>query len=301
MGDELSVSVVVPVWNGALTTGDTLTALLNQASTPRDIEIIVVDNGSTDCTTEIVARYDVTLLTERKRGASAARNRGLEHARGNIVVFLDADTLPTRRWLAELIAPFADSNAMLAGGRILDYPPRTPPERFMAQMGTFKLEYTFFRQDFPYLSSCNLAVRRTAALAISGWDETLSTAEDLDFCLRLVRRFSCPLLRQPNAIVLNRHRSTDESLRRQAWGYGVGLGKAHRRYPEIIRLNFARWSYLGLTLGVRWSQAMFLSLGQRLGLTSAGRAEFARYHWFWSRWYWRGFFSALRDKEQPAV
>lgn len=298
MSDKLSVSVVIPVLNGAETIGDTLTAILNQRHAPCNAEVIVVDNGSTDGTPEIARRFPVVLTHESVRGASAARNRGIRQAHGEVVAFLDADTLPSRRWLAELVAPFVDSHVMLVGGQMMDYLPRTPPERFMASMGTFKLEYTLFRQSFPYISSGTLAVRRAAALEIGGWDETLATAEDLDFCVRMVRRFSCSMLRQPHAILFNRHRSTDESLRRQAWGYGQGLAQVQRRYPDVIRLNVVRFVYVGWILSVRWMESMTLGAGCRLGVTSDARAEFARYHWFWSRWFWTGFLNARQASEQ---
>lgn len=292
MHPEAGVSVIIPVLNGADTIGDTLTSLVNQVGAPHDTEIIVVDNGSTDGTPEVIRRFNVMCLTECKRGPSAARNRGLKHARGEVVACLDADTLPTRRWLKEITAPFADSQVLLVGGEIVDYVPGTASERFMSQVGTFKLEYTMFREGFPHVSSCNMAVRRSAALAINGWDETFLTAEDFDFTLRLVRRFMCPVIRQPSAVLMNRHRRTAEALGRQARSYGEGLRQIHRRYPEIGRLNFARWLYLTGTLSVRFVKAVIFPLEARFGLTAPARAEFAQYHWLWSRSFWQGYLGA---------
>lgn len=301
MSLEFSLSIVIPVLNGAEVIGDTLTALDNQMDTPHETEIIVVDNGSTDGTLDILRRFDVTVLQESKRGPSAARNRGLAQARGEIVVFLDADTLPTRRWLKELIAPFAKREVTLVGGELRDYISETAPERFMAQMGTFKFEYALFRQGFPHVSSSNIAVRRGAALAVHGWDEEFLTAEDFDFTLRLVRQLGAQIVRQPNAIILHRHRRTGDGLRRQAWSYGEGLGRIHLRYPEIGRLDFTRRLSLDWTLGVRFAKARLLPFESRFGLTSAASAEFAQYHWDWSRYFWRGYFSMLHYKEWRAL
>lgn len=297
MRPESTVSVVVPVLNGADTIGDTLTALVNQAGAPPDAEIIVVDNGSTDGTPEVIRRFHVTCLSERKRGPSAARNRGLYHARGEVVAFLDADTVPTRRWLHELIAPFADAQVMLAAGPLQDYLPQTPAERFMSQLGVYQFEYSIFRAGLPHVCSCNMAVRRAAALAIQGWDESYLTAEDFDFTLRLVRHFGCPIVRAPGAVVMNRHRRTPEALRRQAWGYGEGMGKIHLGYPEIGRLNLTRRLRLLWTLSVRYAKAALTRLAARLRWTTPERAEFFSYHWAWSWWFWRGYFSMLHSKE----
>jgi hypothetical protein len=90
-------------------------------------------------------------------------------------------------------------------------------------------------------------------------------------------------------------------LRRQAWTYGEGLGKIHLRYPEIGHLDLARRFELAWVCGVRASKAIVLSLAARLGLTTPTLAEFARYHWFWSRWFWRGYFSMLDHKEWRAL
>ena len=106
---EITASVVVPVLNGEDTIGDLLIALTHQRGVSGNVEFIIVDNGSTDNTKEIVGAYEVMLLHEPKPGPSAARNRGLYHASGEIVAYLDADTIPTRRWLAENYRPVFNS------------------------------------------------------------------------------------------------------------------------------------------------------------------------------------------------
>ncbi|HZQ09392.1 MAG TPA: glycosyltransferase [Anaerolineae bacterium] len=292
MSPEPTVSVVIPVLNGANTIGDTLTSLANQLGAPPNTEIIVVDNGSHDDTQDIVKRFEVTLLTESTRGPSAARNRGLYAARGEIVAFLDADVLPTRYWLQELIAPFAASNVTLVGGALRDYIAETAPERFMAQFGTYQFEYDIFLKGVPHISSSNMAVRREAALAIDGWDEAFITAEDFDFTIRLVRQLNACIERVPNAVALHRHRRTDEALRHQAWRYGEGLARLHLRYPEFGELDSRRRA-LNWTLRVRSAKARLLPLAARLGWTTPERAEFAQYHWMWSESFWRGYFSML--------
>jgi glycosyltransferase involved in cell wall biosynthesis len=99
-----SVSVVVPVYNGASTIGACLEALLAQTYDPALTEIIVVDNNSTDGTPDLVARYPVALLHERDIQTSyAARNRGVAHAGREIVAMTDADCVPEPDWLAQLI------------------------------------------------------------------------------------------------------------------------------------------------------------------------------------------------------
>ncbi len=296
MPADLAVSVVVPVLNGAETIGDLLTSLTHQAGAPRDTEIIVVDNGSTDATTDVVERFPVTLLRQPKPGPSAARNLGLGRARGEVVVFVDADTLPTHRWLAEMTAPFANASPVVVGGHAVSDRAATPAQRFMAQLGTRRLEHDFFRSRVPYVAAESMAVQRAALIDVGGWDEDLRTAEDLDVCVRLVRRSACRIVRQPHAVLFSRRRDTFEALFRQAWDYGQGLAQAHLRYPEVIPLNASRRLMLARTLAVRRSKAWLLPRGQRLGVIPAERAEFARRHWEWSASFWGGFRSMLRHR-----
>ncbi len=288
-----SVSVVVPVLNGAATIGDLLRALHAQTSEPPAEEIIVVDNGSTDGTRDIVRRHQVTLLEEPVRGPSAARNRGLRHARGEVIAHCDADTVPTRRWLAELVAPFRDPAVTLAAGQTLSFPPRTPAERYLGRFQLYDAEKNIARAVLPFVASMNLAVRRGAALA-TGWDEAMPTSEDVDFCTRLLRRFPGPIAYAPGAILFHRNRNTDDGLRRQAWTYGEGVADTYTRYPDVVPWGASQYAHLARNLLVRVLRPAWLRAGRAVGLTTADDVEYAHYHRMWTCWFWRGFFSFRR-------
>lgn len=288
------VSIVIPVLNGAATIGDTLCSLFAQASKTPDFEIVVVDNGSGDDTREIVRRFDVTLLEEAVRGPAAARNRGLQHARGEIVAHCDADTVVTRRWLAELIAPLADPSVALVAGQSLGYRPETGAERYAAASGIWDAERATTRDPFPFVASLNMAVRRADALAAGGWDQTLMTAEDVEFSHRVLRRTRGTIAYAPKAILFHKNRTSDDDLRRQAHSYGGGSAELYLRHPETLpwtpRLSVA----LAGRLALRVAAPPALALGARLHLASRERAEFARYHRDWNVAYWRGFFDTYR-------
>lgn len=289
MTDSTSVSIIVPVLNGSATIHDMLTALFNQAGAPRNKEVIVVDNGSSDGTRDIVRRFDVTLLEEPKRGVSAARNRGLIYARGEICIYIDADTLPTRYWLREFVAPFLDPEVILVGGKIVSFKPETAAERYIEISGLYAPENSVTNPDLPFVCSGNLAVRRKAALVIGGWDEDLVRAEDVDFSYRIIQKFSTRIRYQPGALIFHRNRNTDEGLKKQAWGYGYGAAVMYKRYPEKLEWGMAQSIRLASLLVHRTMMPEVLKIGHRFGKVSGEDLEFARYHRMWTWSFWRGF------------
>jgi glycosyltransferase involved in cell wall biosynthesis len=284
------VSVVVPVLNGAATIESMLHALVAQADASIDAELIVVDNGSTDDTAAIVARFPrVTLLHESRRGPAAARNCGLRAARGEIIVHLDADTLPTRRWLAGIIAPFADPAVTIAVGRTLCFCPSTPAERYIAAAGLYESERMISRPPFVFAASLNMAVCRAAALAVGGWCEELMTAEDVDFSQRVLALYPGPIAYAPDAVLFHRVRSTAAQLRRLASSYGRGVAQMYLRYPDKARWDIGKTAIVARRLFTRTLTPPLFAVGHALRLVDAARLEFATYHRLWSYHFSLGF------------
>lgn len=102
----MSVSIIIPTFNGASRIGNCLDALLKQTHNC-DTEILVVNDGYTDETADVVARYPrVRLINQANAGPAAARNHGAKEAKGTIILFTDDDCVPTPDWLRSMIAPF---------------------------------------------------------------------------------------------------------------------------------------------------------------------------------------------------
>ncbi len=291
-------SVIIPVFDGAPWIRDLLTALLHQHGAGAN-EIIVVDNGSSDGTPELVSRYPVRLLVAaQRRGPSAARNVGMQAAQGEWLAFLDADTLPSQRWLAALVRPLADPAVNCTGGKTVSYLPTSPAERFMAHLPLHAFEFKTGRRLFPFFASRNFACRRSQALAIGGWAEEMSTAEDIDFCVRLRRRFPGKEPFVEDAVLFHRDRADDAALRRQAWSYGQGLAHIYRRYPEVASWSIQNSVELTLLQAWRTVRPALLQAAHNVGHAGAEEVTYARYHRLWSDAYWQGFRSMLRTGEQ---
>jgi glycosyltransferase involved in cell wall biosynthesis len=290
MNTAPAASVVIPALNAEATLGDLLLALKSQGGSPGPFEIIVVDNGSRDRTAEIARDHQVSVLHQPVRGPSAARNMGLRHARGEIVLCTDSDCVPTRRWLMSLRSTFADGRGVLATGPILGWQPITAAERYASSHKGFTRERCAEHPVHPFAHGMNVAVRRQAALEIGGWDETMSSGEDVDFAIRLRKRFGSSVHFVEPAVLFHKHRATDEALWRQARWHGAGYALVHQRHPDLLHWNPWRSRRVRGLIRVLHAGAPFIRVARALRLISAQREEFERYHRDWMREFWAGFF-----------
>jgi glycosyltransferase involved in cell wall biosynthesis len=125
MNDTLSISVIIPTRNYGSFIGDAIESILVQDYPQESIEIIVVDDGSTDNTREVIQKYAgaVTYLYGERKGVAAARNMGVAHAKGEIITFLDADDiwLPMRtKRVSEAFAQHADAGIVFHNFDVID-------------------------------------------------------------------------------------------------------------------------------------------------------------------------------------
>ncbi|WP_284010719.1 glycosyltransferase family 2 protein [Haloarcula pelagica] len=199
--DRPRVSVVVPTYNRADTVGRAVESALAQTVT--DIEVVVVDDGSTDDTAAVVTGIDDErvryLAHERNRGRSAARNTGIEAARGEYVAFLDSDDrwLPGKldRQLAELsrrppewIGVYCEflTPKPSALGRLVDWLSREVFATPRALEGGRELAREILTVNVLMGPGSTLLVEREALRATDGFDEELVDHEDWDLVLQLL-------------------------------------------------------------------------------------------------------------------
>jgi glycosyltransferase involved in cell wall biosynthesis len=181
-------SVIVPVYNDRRRIGVCLAALLDQTY-PRDrYEVIVVDDGSTDGTREVVAALPVTLLVEaRVRGSYAARNRALRAAQGEVIAFTDADCIPARQWIAAGVDALEAHAADLAGGAVHMVTSSNPSGAEIYD------SITNMRQDRAIgerqvAKTANLFVRARLFETLGPFADSLPSGGDVDWTRRATRR-----------------------------------------------------------------------------------------------------------------
>jgi glycosyltransferase involved in cell wall biosynthesis len=187
------VSVIVPVYNGAAHIVSTVESVL--AQTYADLELIVVDDGSTDGTAELLRRYrgQLRLIQQENQGVSAARNHGLRLALGDFVLFLDGDDLLYPDKLKQQVALLESDHllgAVHSGWRLVDEYGR-PLRNIRPWPRIPDLSLTDWLQWKPVFLGAML-FRRSWLLRIDGFRTDLRQAEDTDFLLRLSLA-GCPM------------------------------------------------------------------------------------------------------------
>jgi GT2 family glycosyltransferase len=224
------VSVVVCTYNGGSTLEQCLCSL-RMLDYP-DYEVIVVDDGSTDDTGEILARFpDMQAVRQSNHGLSFARNVGLRLATGAVVAYTDSDCFADPDWLTLLVEQLEHSGAAAVGG-----PNLTPQDGWLAGcvaaspgQPTHVLESDQVAEHVP---GCNMAFRREVLESINGFDSQFKKAgDDVDVCWRL-QQAGYWISFAPGAVVWHHRRQTVRTYLRQQSGYGEAEALLRFKHPD---------------------------------------------------------------------
>lgn len=244
------MSVIIPVLNGAETLPLQLDALA--AQTYRGAwEVLVVDNGATDGSAELALRWAGklprlrVLAASERRGSNYARNVGAAAARGDFLVFCDADDVATPRWLAAMAE--AATKWELVGG-VLDREVLNDAETRSWYWSQPSDKLPTALGFLPYACSSNMGVRTAVFHELGGWNEDYSAAgDDIEFCWR-AQLSSRRLGFAPQAVMLYRYRRDLRALARQMYRYGLAEPRLygsfrHRGMPRSsARKSWRAWA-----------------------------------------------------------
>jgi len=199
------ISVIIPVYNSEHSIGACLESLKRQTISRDKYEIIVVDDGSTDKTAGVVKSFDVRYIYQRNQGPAAARNSGVKVAKGDIVLFIDADCRATENWIEEMVRPF--NNPDIAGVKGVY---RTEQSDLIARFVQIEYEQKYERmKKIPYIDfidTYSAGFRRDIFLKYGGYDTSFPTAsvEDQEFSFRLAKD-GHKMVFQPSGVVYHLH------------------------------------------------------------------------------------------------
>jgi glycosyltransferase involved in cell wall biosynthesis len=252
------ISIIIPTFNSAQVLKPCLESLTNQTVGGENYEVIVVDDGSTDETKDIVAKYPVKYIYQHNRGPAVARNNGVRQAEGEIVLFTDADCDPHPNWVEEMIKPMEDPQVVGLKGAY-----KTRQKELIARLVQIEYEHKYERMNrfkyIDFIDTYSAGYRKDIFLKYGGFDERYPKAsvEDQEFSFRLFHD-GYKMVFNPEAIVYHRHSARLMDYLRKK--YKIAFWKAFllKRHPGKARTDTHTPQSLKLQ--------MLLALGAVLGL-----------------------------------
>jgi GT2 family glycosyltransferase len=224
---RIKLSVVIVTYNRCKDLEECLASLISLNEPP--CEIIVVDSNSIDGTHELVKRYPLKFVNINERSMVKARNIGFQHAKGEVVAYIDDDVVVGKDWSKYILEPYEDEFVGGVVGRVVSYDDGKalyPSAKHMAIgkvydngliLGNFDIP-TQHAIEVDTLIGCNMAFRRDLLLKAGGFDENFRGScfrDDTDISLRL-KRLSYKLVYHPKAIV--RHKFKGKTVNNK-WFY----------------------------------------------------------------------------------
>jgi len=232
------VSVIIPVYNGELYIGQAIESVI--AQTYKDIELIVVDDGSTDSTKKVVKKYrDIKYIYQKNSGPSAARNRGMDASRGEYIAFLDSDDLYKENKLEEQVKAFEQDqyadiiyNDCISVDKDLNYINTLKSEGVYENKEDF-LCMLLFRQIIPIPPS--IMLRRRCFEEGYLYNEKYKHAEDYEYTIRLAQKYKFKYIPEP-LYIYRRHEGnlTNAHSTQQEREINVLRELGHERIEEIV-------------------------------------------------------------------
>ena len=275
--DRLPISVIVCTRGRSKLLAGCLDTLARQSYS--DFEVIVVDNAPTDDSTRLVAEsYSTRYVLEPRPGLDWARNAGWRAARSPIVAYIDDDARADPDWLQGIAGGFTAPEVHAVTGLVVAAELETVAQRiFEYQYGGMGKGFrslihssrgrTLVHRPHQYGVGCNMAFRKSALLAIGGFDPALDVGTptggggDLDVFQRIVEADGAIVYR-PDAIVRHIHRRSMRQLRRQVFDNGRGYGATFTamllRARGRARLGVLHswslwWGYYFVIRLIRWA------------------------------------------------
>lgn len=231
-----SVSIVIPVKDRADDLRNCLTSIQALDYPQEKLEVVVVDDGSSDPTPEVAREFGAQLIESGvvAGGPALARNKGAAIANGEILAFIDSDCIAATDWLADLLPVFTDPQVAAVGGWVDGMHHGSALDRYEAVMSSLNLGRREMvggaGGDTFYLPSCNLLIRKEAFSAAGGFRSEMQVGEDVDLTWRL-RDAGWIIHYLPLGTVYHAHRSQTWPFMKRRFDYGTSEGLLKNLHP----------------------------------------------------------------------
>lgn len=236
-----TISAVIPVYNGEAYLATAIESVLSQSHAP--IECLVIDDGSTDATREVAARFGpaVTYVAQSRGGVSSARNRGTDMAHGELVAFLDHDDVWLPEKLARQVETLARGSAtmVLCGVELIDAAGASLGFQQLHPRTDLITGMLLFDGTVTVSCSSTALIRREQLLAMGGFDPALGMSADWDLLLRVLLEGRLEYAEEP----LVRYRVHDAGMSRRVrpmerdMSHAFAKAFSHPRLPASLRAS----------------------------------------------------------------
>lgn len=245
---DLKVSVIAPTYNRSNIIPRFLSALDCQTVLPEDYEIILVDDGSTDETREVISslngnfKFNLEYLYQPNKGPASARNLGIQKARGGLILILNDDTIVSQNLIEKHLSAHEQllpRKAAVLGSFNWDEELISNP--FMRYISQNSVIFQYPRMDkgfynYKYFWTCNISISRKLLLEAGLFDEIFTDPmyEDIELGYRL-QKMGVDVYFDPAIISTHHHIVTLKSFVKRSHCEGVNLTKMATKYPELTR------------------------------------------------------------------
>ena len=234
-----TLSIVIPVYNDPDGVKATLRSLTDQTHPIDEYEILVVDNGSTDQTPSVIAAFEqdhptlVTGVTETAIQSSyAARNRGIAHAIGTYVAFVDADMRADSDWVEVVITRLHDKLCRYLACNVRVFLPKRNRMARFDQLKGFPIEA--FLRDHQFAPTCSLVVETSLFGEIGTFDSRLMSGGDCEFGKR-VAEAGITQVYAPDIVLFHPARTTVSAHLTRHWRIGRGITQQLQYHPNRVQ------------------------------------------------------------------
>jgi glycosyltransferase involved in cell wall biosynthesis len=305
------LSVIIATYNRAAGLRACLERLACQTQPSSEFEVIVVVDGSTDGTDQmlhgIALPYRLTVISRQNQGQCVALNRGAEAATGRYLLFTDDDMVPHPDLIAQHIKAHREHPEIVAVGQItIDVPAHADPvARSLAEWWRRHYERLNTGERLPIYQDCygaNMSVERRTFFAVGGWATDLPRSYDVELAYRL-ERHGCSFKYVSQAISQHNYDKDAFGIVADAEREGVASLVLYQRYPEMLQ-DLPLASFNQAALRVVLLRRLLLAFGVRPRRLAAFSRLFSRPNLRWS-WYrflyqyavWSGIRSAVKDDD----
>jgi mycofactocin system glycosyltransferase len=265
-----SISIIIPVKDRPQDIRECLTSLTSLDYPEDKVEIIVVNDGSTDSTAKMIQNFDIKAIhLPQSIGASACRNLAARAANGDFLGFTDSDCVPHSQWLKDLFPYFNDERVGIVGGCVSNFYNQSFLDRYeevksSLNMGPHPFKVENHQSSTAYVPSCNLIIRKNAFSEAGGFQEDLTVGEDVDLCWR-TRKLGYHLLYIPKGEVKHKHRNNLLHMLRRRFDYGTSEAILYLRHKDKRKMLYLptiySMFYASICLGIMMQYLIFFGFG----------------------------------------